>query len=496
MEKEKRDWTINHPKIYKEWDKKKNTLIPENLSKNSKIKVWWKCPKGHSYDTTIGHRTRKDYPAGCPYCSGRRVSAETSIAVTHPNLLKEWCYERNTITPYEIRYGSTKLVWWTCDKGHEYQAPPNRKTSLNSGCPYCRNLKVHEGNSLLHNFPDIAKEWNIKRNKMTVEDAIFGSAKSVWWKCEKGHEWKTTITSRTYMKSGCPICKKSFRYSDLELRTYCELKSLYGNVIWGYRLENYEVDILLKDYNIAIELDGYFWHKDKYDKDLLKNKICKENSIKLLRLREKPLKQLTNQDILFNHKNNKLETIKILVKRLTKLTGIGKEYLSRKKFLNEELYNSLKYQTSTPKRSLQKYYPEIAKQWHPIKNGKLTPNQVPCASPKRFWWICKKGHEWETSLSSMTNQTRIERGSNGCPYCRNLKVNNENSLATLNPLVSKLWDYNKNELTPNQVTLYSQKKVWWICRINKNHSFQRPIYKQVSAVNKCPICYKEKRKKE
>ena len=28
-------------------------------------KVWWLlCPKGHSYDARIGHRTRKIYPTG------------------------------------------------------------------------------------------------------------------------------------------------------------------------------------------------------------------------------------------------------------------------------------------------------------------------------------------------------------------------------------------------------------------------------------------------
>ena len=30
-------------------------------------KVWWLCPKGHSYDATIGHRTRKIHPTGCPH---------------------------------------------------------------------------------------------------------------------------------------------------------------------------------------------------------------------------------------------------------------------------------------------------------------------------------------------------------------------------------------------------------------------------------------------
>ncbi|PER41788.1 hypothetical protein CN495_33005, partial [Bacillus thuringiensis] len=28
----------------------------------------------------------------------------------------------------------------------------------------------------------------------------------VWWKCEKGHEWKTEISSRTSKNTKCPYC--------------------------------------------------------------------------------------------------------------------------------------------------------------------------------------------------------------------------------------------------------------------------------------------------
>jgi len=43
------------------------TLLTEVRKKN-----WWLCPKGHTYDSQVNHRTRKD-PRGCPYCSGRRT---------------------------------------------------------------------------------------------------------------------------------------------------------------------------------------------------------------------------------------------------------------------------------------------------------------------------------------------------------------------------------------------------------------------------------------
>ena len=55
-------------------------------------------------------------------------------------------------------------------------------------------------------------------------------------------------------------------------------------------------------------------------------------------------------------------------------------------------------------------FPEIAKQWHPTKNGNLKPNEVRKSSNKKVWWLCSKGHEWITTINHRTN------GKN-CPKC-------------------------------------------------------------------------------
>jgi hypothetical protein len=45
--------------------------------------------------------------------------------------------------------------------------------------------------------------------------------------------------------------------------------------------------------------------------------------------------------------------------------------------------------------------PKLAKEWHPTKNGNLTPYDVtPGSSRKMVWWQCKKGHEWEALVKS------------------------------------------------------------------------------------------------
>jgi hypothetical protein len=54
--------------------------------------------------------------------------------------------------------------------------------------------------------------------------------------------------------------------------------------------------------------------------------------------------------------------------------------------------------------------PDIAAEWHPAKNGTLTPADVTSGSSKKIWWICAKGHEWKSSIANRSN-------GNGCPVC-------------------------------------------------------------------------------
>ena len=71
--------------------------------------------------------------------------------------------------------------------------------------------------------------------------------------------------------------------------------------------------------------------------------------------------------------------------------------------------------------------PILAKQWHPSKNGELTPEMFPVKSNTRVWWMCEKGHEWQAKVSNRVH------GRN-CPICSNKKiVSKKNDLLTQYP---------------------------------------------------------------
>jgi len=69
----------SYPHLVKQWHPTKNgELTPNNLTHGSGKKVWWLCPKSHSYDSTVANRTSKN-PTGCPYCSGNKISEENNL---------------------------------------------------------------------------------------------------------------------------------------------------------------------------------------------------------------------------------------------------------------------------------------------------------------------------------------------------------------------------------------------------------------------------------
>lgn len=135
-----------------------------------------------------------------------------------------------------------------------------------------------------------------------------------------------------------------------------------------------------------------------------------------------------------------------------------------------------------PKKSLLSRYPEVAKEWHPTKNGDLTPDEVFPKSDRRVWFLCSKNktHEWEARIADRTSR------NSGCPYCYR-RVSPETSLASKFPEIAKDWHPTKNKkMTPEQVAPKSNKFFWWVC--NKGHDYKMQPYERVLHHRGCTEC--------
>jgi len=196
--------TTKKPQLAAQWHPTKNgSLTPRDVMPMSNKKVWWKCAEGHEWTAGIGSRSKGQ---GCPDCGRTRVSKEYNLEVIHKNVAAQWHPTKNgALFPKDVTPGSTKKVWWVCDKGHEYQARVYNRNK-GRGCPYCAGRSVCADNCLQTNNPSLAAQWHPKKNgNLTAKDVTAHSNKKVWWVCNNGHEWKALINSRS-IGTGCPGC--------------------------------------------------------------------------------------------------------------------------------------------------------------------------------------------------------------------------------------------------------------------------------------------------
>ena len=226
----------------------------------------------------------------------------------------------------------------------------------------------------LHDFciregrQELLDQWAAQTNlPFTPETISCGSTKKVWWRCGLGHEWQAEIRSRVD-GCGCPVCAN---------RT----------VALGIN------DLASQFPNLAQE-----WHPTKNG-------------------------TLTFQEVTFGTKRKvwwrceKGHAWCASIQSRT-LDGTGCPVCAGRVILPGE-------------NDMASQFPEIARQWHPTKNGPLLPSQVTPACKRRVWWICPLGHEYVAAVGMRTKR------NSGCPYCAGKKVlAGFNDLATAQPKIA------------------------------------------------------------
>lgn len=147
-----------------------------------------------------------------------------------------------------------------------------------------------------------------------------------------------------------------------------------------------------------------------------------------------------------------------------------------------------------------KKYPNIAQEWHYVKNKNIKPWNVTYGSKLKVWWICPNvcnvggcSHIFKMSILHRSH-------GSGCTYCNGGAFCYHNSLEYKEPLVAQLWHPIKNcSLKPHNVTPQSDKLIWFLCphiTCDKKcpHEFQAIISNMVIARKKnvnmtgCPHC--------
>lgn len=489
-----KEFVINNEKLMREWNWEKNNALgfyPDKLKRGSNKRVWWKCKNcGYEWITKIAHRTYDD--TNCIKCRNLKLATadkSKSLALLFPKIAKEWNYNRNKTTPDCVYPQSNKQYWWICDKGHEWQDAPSHRIKRDNNCPFCSNRKVLQGyNDIYTTHPHLLSEWDYEiNNKLGIlpTQLSYGSKVKVHWKCKKRHKWIAPLYARTGNKENCPYCNKELRTSFPEKAIAYYIKKIFNDALENYRdgfLGRAELDIFIPSQRIAIEYDGARWHKNIAN-DILKDKICLENNIYLYRIRENgcPVYDSSSEVINVIPKNDlALENaIKTLFDKISNRYNLN---INVKIDIQNDT-NLIIQNVKTKEKENSIANSSLISEWNWNKNEGIDPAVIPAFSNKKFWWVCKQGHEWLASAGHRS-------GGRNCPYCfGNKLLKGFNDLESQYPQLIKEWDFSKNDILPSDITARNGKKVWWICS-KCGHSWQTSINVRTSMNCGCPECKK------
>ena len=370
---------------------------------------------------------------------------------------------------------------WICKEGHQWKASAKR---VKSGiwCQICtprirKSRVLKSGTSLAIKFPHLLLEWDYEKNDINPTEMSPYSNHKAFWKCKHNHSWEATIDNRTLGDTDCPYC--SNQTSRIEIFILCELRSIFKEVIWRRKFEGVEADIYLDSEQIAIEVDGEHWHKDKIDIDIAKSELFDKLGIKLIRVRSSELPSIEGLKVLYPRDKDNFAIVIELCELLAEVIDNSslRKYLLDKVRRGEQEYKEIISRLPAPpeEESLAFLYPDLVKEWDYQKNAPLTPDLFSAGSHLRVWWICSKNHSWETVIKDRS------LSKSNCPDCHKDKIR---KLA-----IEKINQYAKSKGGTCDTTNYIHSKkgsIQWKCR--EGHTWNARTDFVIRLNKWCPKC--------
>lgn len=478
------DLQTTYPRIAEEWDYKKNEGSPGDYSFRSTYKAHWICSScGRQWCTTIRGRVKSKYQT-CPDCAAKKRGEERHKqylkehgGITDPFLIKEWDYDKNEKSPEDYAPMSNEDVFWICSKcGYRFKAKINNR-AIRKSCACCERKVVVRGvNDLATTHPKLAAEWHPTKNKeLKPTDVLFGSARKVWWICPEGHSYLASILHRSG-GTNCPICHSGRQTSFAEQAVYFYVKKVFPDAISRYKeifSNSMELDIFIPSCKLAIEYDGGVWHKpETLKREIKKYAICQKNGIRLIRLREKRTEndQLTADEIMSIPGNmyEPKELSSVIQFLLDKIDPETAMWTRKRPVFHSRVDINIKrdeaeirsYMTKQSGGSFAECYPELAREWHPVKNGKMTPEMVKPHAEISAWWICPIcGNEYQATVSHRSYGT-------GCPKCGRRKTAqaSQRKVAMIDPITNDVISVFASITEAAQETSINPSNISTVCK--------------------------------
>jgi hypothetical protein len=475
------------PALAAEWHPEKNGVLrPCEVAPASNKRAWWRCRRDatHVWDAVINSRLRG---SGCPFCSGRRATRASSLAARAPALAAEWHPERNgALGPHEVGPSSGQKVWWQCalNPAHAWEATVVARAARGGGCPLC--------SSFAERYPELAAEWHPEKNgELRAVDVRPFSKRRVWWRCPRdaAHAWQAVVEIRVASRSGCPFCagkrasaSHSFEsaHPRLAREWHPENNGAIGprdvppgarRVVWWRCPEGHEYEASVRSRHTGSGCPYCSGHRFLSERSLaaLHPEVAAEWH---------PTRNgtLTAADVTAG-----------VTRKVWWLCRASSHHAWRAGISQRAHGSRCPFCTglrAAADNSLAALHHDLASEWHPEKNGALSPDAVTPGSAKMVWWRCpsSRNHDYQAAVAWRTH-------GRGCPFCAGKRACPDNSLRALFPAVAREWHPTKNGArTPDDVTHGSSFSAWWRCEHNEHHVWRTTVNARTNHGSGCPTC--------
>ena len=412
---EENNLAVTEPDIAVQWHPTRNGgLSPREVTATSGRRFWWRCEHGHEWRSPVCVRKTS---RGCPMCVRRRPSVEHNLALLEPAIAAQWHPTLNgTRRPEQVAPRSHTRAWWRCVRGHVWQAAVVARTKTGSGCPVCaRDAKSRARDPLTVTHPDLAAQWHPELNgDASPEEITYGSTRKAWWLCSAGHSWAAQVGNRS-RGAGCPYCAGKLPTATNNLAVHnpalaaqwhpslnrgvrpADVTPFAGRKSWWLCPAGHEWASKVADRNRA-------GHGCPYCAGHLAtptNNLAVRNPALAARWHPTRNGTVTPADVTVMSSRrvhwlcSEGHAWQAVISN--RGVGVGCPYCAGK--------------LPTAANNLAVQNPALAGQWHPTRNGSLTPADVTPFAGRRIAWLCACGYQWTAALN---NRQR----ASGCPGCQ------------------------------------------------------------------------------
>ena len=480
-----------NPDLCSEWHPKNQKLPSEYLPKSAK-KVWWLCKRGHEWQAQIASRTDLEGNTliGCPFCSGKRASKNYNLLTERPELLTDWCHEKNQIDPTELTPNSHTKVWWKCEKGHRWFASPHNRRN-GRGCPKCTHQTSKAEIRILTELMAIYKNV-ISRHKIDgveldiyVPDLKVGiEYDGAFWHADKhDHDVKKqqhleNLGIRLLRVREAPLTKIS--ETDIIVNSRVELSKKVVNNIVNFVGGDATKTARYLSSNKFVNQKVFNTYLDYFPSPFPEKSLAALNPELSSEWHPTYNSPLTPSNFTANSGH-----------KVWWQCDKGHEWRATIDSRNRTRrksgcpYCSPTYRLASPENNLALKYPDLVRFFHPFKNGALKPHDVTHGSEIPVWWQCPSDpmHEFFRSPNHMTSS----RAKELCPYCRGTLVSEKNCMETTHPELAKIFHPTLNgDLSPKTIRAATRKILWWCC--DNGHEWQAKGSAMQRRANLCQNC--------